>query len=146
MVPNARVACADRELSVADLDRLSAEAAEALMAAGYASGSRHLVAGAGFPATVERLASARIGVVLADTDTPSAAGVGHLDVLEQRVWSETPVLETPDGTLVTHGAVLAALDHGAVDPRWPHDLVAVVGSLLAAGGVRVDTGGSGSDA
>lgn len=145
MVPHARVTCADRELSVADLDRVSAKGAESLMTAGYASGSRHLVAGTGFPATVERLASARIGVVLADTDSPSATGVGHLDVLEQRVWSETPVLEQPDGTLVTHGAVLAALERGAVDPRWPRDLVAVVGSLLAAGGVHVDAGGSDVD-
>jgi hypothetical protein len=136
-VPEADVAVADDHMTVSELDRRSIAAAEALLQKGLQTGNRMPLPAMG---TAGRLVSAlsaiRIGLVLCEDAAPAsdrAVGAGaDRDVVESRIWSQTPAAIIGSRT-VTHGQVIQAVQRGDLRDLEPlRPLLELLGHIWTA--------------
>lgn len=136
-VPEADVAVADDHMTVSELDRRSIAAAEALLQKGLQTGNRMPLPAMG---TAGRLISAlsaiRIGLVLCEDAAPAsdrAVGAGaDRDVVESRIWSQTPAAIIGSRT-VTHGQVIQAVQRGDLRDLEPlRPLLELLGHIWTA--------------
>ncbi|AMS04188.1 MAG: hypothetical protein SOH99_07810 [Acidipropionibacterium acidipropionici] len=136
-VPEADVAVADDHMTVSELDRRSIAEAEALLQKGLQTGNRMPLPAMG---TAGRLVSAlsaiRIGLVLCEDAAPAsdrAVGAGaDRDVVESRIWSQTPAAIIGSRT-VTHGQVIQAVQRGDLRDLEPlRPLLELLGHIWTA--------------
>jgi hypothetical protein len=136
-VPEADVAVADDHMTVSELDRRSIAEAEALLQKGLQTGNRMPLPAMG---TAGRLISAlsaiRIGLVLCEDAAPAsdrAVGAGaDRDVVESRIWSQTPAAIIGSRT-VTHGQVIQAVQRGDLRDLEPlRPLLELLGHIWTA--------------
>lgn len=124
------------DLTVSELaTEVDSVARELLRTAG--PDSTVLVTGDDTAATVQRLAAAVVGLALTDDPTVTdvrepAAPPASVEVRSGQVWSEVPLLRSPDGATVTHGEFLSRLE-SVPPPGWPEDLLLLVRDLNRLG-------------
>lgn len=119
-LPGAIVQVARHNLTVKDLNRRSIVRAERYLREAYQPGDHiPLPPMASVGEVGDALAAARVGLVLCDGAVPAlsrsdAAGADR-EVVESRIWSETPATIIGSRTL-THGDVIRAIDNP--DSEW----------------------------
>lgn len=139
-VPDAKVVVAGREVTCAELKRLTRVDAEKLLAAGYRRGQALHEPLAGFEGLVRGLAALRVGLRLSPCQAQQPAPTGRVpdvEVVTTTLWSQTPAVdpEAPTRAAMTHGELLALAssptgsDEG---PEWLAPLVQVLAAVLAA--------------
>lgn len=143
-VPDATLAVAGRQVTCAELERLSRAHAEMLLAAGYRPGHAFPAPMVGFEALLRALAALRVGLRLTPSQGPRLTRTGgspDVKVVMTTLWSDTPAveLEAPARAVMTHGALLALASSpsGSVEgPEWLEPLIQVLAAVLAAGNSR----------
>lgn len=114
VLPGATVHVAGRDLTIEGLNRRSVVRAERYLREGYQPGDHiPLSSLASIGEIVDALAAARVGLVVSDgafttVPRPDALGADR-EVIESRIWSETPAAIVGSRTL-SHGDVIQAID------------------------------------